>query len=165
MQIEGIRESEATPAALFEDFHRRMGLRNKISNAQMAIALFEAKSNSQNFSKYVADGLSISKQCVLILGEIAQAYHPEQQYRDYTAKVILDILTNRLMQDPDKTKLERYKKGFSSAEKVFSLIEQKAEPDQQMVKEAEQIIEEIDREIESTYASEECLYRGSFAPR
>jgi hypothetical protein len=164
MQIYGVRETEMTAAELFEDFHRRMGFRNKISNAQMAIALFEAKSASNNLSKYISDGLSISKECVSILDDMAQRYS-SFQYRNYTSKVLLDILTNRLSQDPDKSKLETYKKGFSAAQKVFEAIQDKREPDLEMVKTAEQVMEQIDEEIESIYASEESLYRGSFIPK
>lgn len=164
MQIYCVREAEMTAAELFEDFHRRMGFRNKISNAQMAIALFEAKSASNNLSKYVSDGLSISKECVSALEDITQSYS-SYQYRNYTSKVLLDILTNRLSQDPDKSKLETYKKGFSAAQKVFEAIQGKREPDLEMVKTAEQVMEQIDKEIESIYASEESSYRGSFIPK
>ena len=165
MQTYGIRETELTPAELFEDFHRRVGFRNKISNALMALALFEVKSESKNLSKYIADGLSISKECVSTLQEIAQNY-TSYQYRDYTSKVLLDILTNRLVnQGPDRNKLETYKKGFSAAEKVFEAIQDRREPDREMVKTAEQVMGQIDKEIESVYASEESLYRGSFIPK
>ena len=164
MQTYGIRETELTPAELFEAFHRRMELRNKISNALMALALFEVKSGSKNLSKYITDGLSISEECVLILDDIAQS-SSGYQYRGYTSKVLLDILTNRLSQDPDKSKLETYKKGFSAAEKVFEAIQDRREPDREMVKTAEQVMGQIDKEIESVYASEESLYRGSFIPK
>lgn len=164
MQTYGIREMEMTPAERFEDFHRRMGLRNKISNALMAIALFEARSGSKNLTKYISDGLSISEECVSILDNIAKSYS-SFQYRDYTSKVLLDILTNRLSQAPDKSKVETYKKGFSAAQKVFEAIQDRREPDREMVKTAEQVMGQIDKEIESTYASEESLYRGSFLTR
>lgn len=164
MHIYGISEKEMTPAELFEDFHRMMGLRNKISNALMAIGLSEAKSTSENLSKYIRDGLSISEECVSILDEIAQNYS-SYQYRDYTSKVLMDILTNRPSQELDKSKLEIYKKGFSAAQKVFQSMQEKREPDQGMVLMADQVMQEIDKEIESTYASEENLYRGSFIPR
>lgn len=159
-----IRETEMTPAERFEDFHRRIGLRNKISNALMAIALFEVKSKSKNLRKYIADGLSISKECVSILDGIAQT--PSSfQYRDYTSKVLSDILTNRQMQAPDKSKLEIYKERFLAAQEVFETIQERGEPNPNMVNMAEQVMKEIDKEIESTYASEESLYRGSFLPR
>jgi len=164
MQVYGVSEKEMTPAESFEDFHRRMGIRNKISNALMAIALFQVKSKSDNLSKYVVDGLSISKDCVSILSDIAQNYSGFQ-YRDYTAKVIVDILTNRLSKNPDRRKLEKYKKGFSSAQKVFEMIQARTQPDEGMVGEAEQVMKNISQEIESIYASEESLYRGSFIRR
>lgn len=164
MQIYGISEKEMTPAELFEDFHSRMGLRNKISNALVAISLYEAKSKSENLPRYVNDGLSISEECVSILENIAEKYS-SYQYSSYTSKVLLDILTNRLLQDPDKSKLETYKKGFAAAQKAFEAIQRKSQPDKQAVREAEQVMKEVDKEIESTYASEENLYRGSFIPR
>ena len=164
MQIYGISERQTNAAELFEDFHRRMGLRNKISNALMAIALFEAKSESRNLTKYIADGLSISGVCVSILDDIAQN-SSSYQYRDYTSKVLLDILTNRQKQDPDRKKLGAYKKGFSAALKVFESMQQERVPDQQAVKMADHVMQEIDKEIEAAYVSEENLYRGSFIPR
>ena len=164
MQIYGISEREMTPAELFEDFHRRMALRNKISNALVAISLYEAKSKSENLPRYVSDGLSISKECVLILDAIAESYS-SYRYSSYTSKVLPDILTDRLNQNPDKNKLETYKKGFSTAQKIFEAIQGRKELDQERVRMAEQVMKEIDKEIESTYASEENLYRGSFVPR
>jgi len=164
MQIYGISERQTNAAELFEDFHRRMGLRNKISNSLMAIALFEAKSESRNLTKYIADGLSISGVCISILDDIAKKYS-SYQYRDYTSKVLLDILTNRQKQDPDRKKLEAYKKAFSAAKKVFESMQEKREPDQEAVKMADQVMQEIDKEIEAAYASEENLYRGSFILR
>ena len=164
MQIYGISERQTNTAELFEDFHRRMGLRNKISNSLMAIALFEAKSGSRNLTRYIADGLSISGDCVSILDEIAQSY-PSYRYRGYTSKVLLDILTNRQKQDPDRKKLEAYKEAFSVAKKVFESMQEEKEPDQEMARIADQVMQEIDKEIDATYASEENLYRGSFIPR
>lgn len=164
MQIYGISERQTNAAEFFEDFHRRMGFRNKISNSLMAIALFEAKSESRNLTKYIADGLSISSDCVSILDEIALSY-PSYQYRDYTSKVLLDILTSRQRQDPDRKKLEAYKKAFSAAKKVFESMQEKREPDQEAAKMADQVMQQIDKEIEATYTSEENLYRGSFIPR
>ncbi len=165
MQIYGIRAEEMTPAELFEDFHRMMGLRNKISNALMAIALSEVNSGSKNLSKYISDGLSISEECVSTLRDIAES-DSGYQYRDYTSKVLLEILTNRLSQkEPDKNKLETYKKGFLAAQEVFETIQERGKPDQEKVRMAEQVMAEIDKEIESTYASEESLHRGSFFPR
>lgn len=164
MQTSGIREREMTAAELFEDFHGRMGFRNKISNALMAIALFEVKSRSRNLRKYISDGLIISKECVSILEDITQNYST-YRHRDYTSKTLFDILTNRVSQAPDKSKLETYKKGFSAAEEVFETIQEGGKPDQEKVRTAEQVMTEIDKEIESTYASEESLYRGSFIPR
>lgn len=164
MQTYGIRETELTPAELFEDIHRRMGLRNRISNARMAIALFEARSPSNNLGKYISDGLSLSKECVSTLEAIAQSYST-YQYRDYTSKVLWDILTDRLSQEPDRNKLQTYRKGFSTAHDVFGAIQAKREPDPQMVRLAKQVMGEIDKEIESIYASEETLCRGSFIPR
>ena len=164
MQIYGITEKEMTPAELFEDFHKRMAFRNKISNALVAISLYEAKSKSQNLPRYVNDGLSISEECVSVLDDISESYS-SYRYSSYTSKVLLDILTDRLSQNPDKNKLETYKKGFSAAHKIFEAIRSKREIDQQMVGIAEQVMKEVDKEIESTYASEENLYRGSFIPR
>jgi len=164
MQIYGISERQTNPAELFEDFHRRMGLRNKISNGLMAIALFEARSVSSNLTKYITDGLSISEECVSILSDIAQS-SSSYQYRDYTSKVLLDILTKRQKQDPDRKKLEAYKEGFLTAQKVFESMQAEGELDQPMVKRADQVLQEIDKEIEATYTSEENLYRGSFIPR
>lgn len=164
MQIYGISEKEMTPAELFEDFHKRMGLRNKISNTLVAISLYEAKSQSKNFTRYVADGLSFSEECVSILDDITQSYS-SYRYRDYTSKVLLDILTDRLLQDPDKRKLETYKKGFAAAREVFETIRVRGELDEDKVRMVEQVVKEVDKEIESTYASEENLYRGSFVPR
>jgi len=164
MQIYGISEREMTPAELFEEFHNRMRLRNRLSNALMAISLFEAESKSKNLTKYLTDGLSIAEDCVSILENIAQSYS-SYRYSNYTSKVLLDILTNRLNQEPDKNKLETYKKGFLVAKNVFKTIQEKAKPDQEMTRIAEQVIKEIDKEIESTYAIEENLYHGSFIPR
>lgn len=164
MKAYHIQPNEMTPAALFEDFHKRAWFRNRISNALMAIALFEVESKSGNLSKYVNDGLAVSDDCSTILEQIAQN-HVDYQYPDYTAKVLMDILTNRLVQDPDKSKLDRYRKGFSAAQKVFEMIQKQEQPDEEMVEKTKQVIEEIDTEIESTYASEENLYRGSFIPR
>ena len=164
MQKYGISERQTNPAELFEDFHRRMGLRNKISNALMAVALFEAKSGSRNLTKYITDGLSISGDCVTILDDIAQS-HSNYQYRDYTSKVLLDILTDRLSQNPAKDKLETYKKGFAAAREVFEAMQMRRELDEDKVRMVEQVVKEVDKEIESTYASEENLYRGSFVPR
>lgn len=164
MRMYGVRETELTPAELFEAFHRRMEFRNKMSNALMAIALFQVKSESRNLRKYITDGLRVSEECVLILDDIAQSY-ADYQYRGYTSKVLLDILTNRLSQDPDKSKLETYKKGFSAAQKVFEAIQERREPDREMVKTAEQVMGQIDKEIDSIYATEESLYRGSFIPK
>jgi len=164
MQIYGISEKEMTPAELFEDFHRRMALRNKISNSLVAISLYEANSESKNLGRYITDGLGISEECVSILKNIAESYS-SYQYSTYTSKVLLDILTNRLLQDPDISKLETFRRGFAAAERVFDIMQRKKQPDEQMVREAEQAMKEIDREIESTYVSEENLYRGSFIPR
>lgn len=164
MQIYGISEREMAPIELFEEFHKRMGLRNRLSNALMAISLFEVGSKSKNLSKYINDGLSIAGECVSILEDIAQSYS-SYQYSNYTSKLLLDILTNRLMQDPDRSKLETYKNGFSAAQKVFETIQGEGQPDEEMVREAEQVMKEIDKEIESIYASEENLYHGFFIPR
>ena len=164
MEGHPIHETDMTPAELFEDFHRMMGLRNKISNARMAIALYEVNSESKNLNKYISDGLSISEECVSTLRDIAQSYSG-YQYRDYTSKVLLEILTKRLSQDPDSSKLETYTNGFSAAQKVFEEIQVRRLPDPQMVKMAEQALTEIDKEIESIYASEESLHRGSFISR
>jgi len=163
MQIYGISERQTNPAELFEDFHRRMGLRNKISNALMAIALFEAKAGSRNLAKYIADGLSISGDCISILDEIARS-DLSYQYRGYTSKVLVDILTNRQKQHPDRRKLQAYREGFLAAQDVFESMQEKREPDRAMVKIADKVMQEIDKEIESTYTSEENLYRGSFVP-
>jgi len=164
MQIYGISEGEMTPAELFEDFHSRMRLRNKISNALVAISLYEAKSESKNLVRYMADGLSISEECVLILDDITQNYS-SYRYRGYTSKVLLDILTDRLLQDPDKRKLETYKKGFLAAQEIFKAMQAEGELDREKGRMVEQVMKEVDKEIESTYASEENLYHGSFVPR
>lgn len=160
-----IRPTDMSPAELFEDSHRRLGLRNRISNALMAIALFAVKSKSPNLSKYIVDGLNLSKECLSVLDEVAQT-GSTYQYRDYISKVLLDILTSRLMmQEPSQSKLQKYRKGFSTAQEVFEGIQQKKDPDPEKVREAKEVIKEIDREIESIYGSEESLYRGSFIPR
>ncbi len=164
MQIYGISEKEMTPAELFEDFHKRIGLRNKISNALVAISLYEAKSQSKNFTRYVTDSLSFSEECVSILDDITQNYS-SYRYRGYTSKVLLDILTDRLLQDPDKRKLETYKEGFLAAQEIFKAMQVEGELDREKVRKVEQVVKEVDKEIESTYASEENLYRGSFVPR
>ncbi|MDI6815175.1 MAG: hypothetical protein QMC90_03765 [Dehalococcoidales bacterium] len=165
MQIYGISEREMTPAERFEEFLRRIGLRNRLSNALMAICLYEVGSKSKNLTKYVTDGLGISKECFSTLEEIAQNYLTSYQYSNYTSKLLLDILTSGLKGDPDKTKLERYKKGFLAAQRVLETIQQEGKPDEEMVREAEQTIAEVDKEIESTYATEEGLYHGFFIPR
>ena len=164
MQVYGISEGKMTPAELFEDFHSRMGIRNKISNALVAISLYETKSESRNLARYVADGLSISEECVSILDDIIQNYSG-YRYRGYTSKVLLDILTDRLLQDPDKGKLETYKKGFLAAKEIFEAMRVSGELDREKGRMVEQVMKEVDKEIESTYASEENLYRGSFVPR
>jgi len=162
----GISEREMTPAERFEEFHRRIGVRNRLSNALMAISLYEAESKSKNLSKYITDGLSIAEECVSILDSIAQNYFSNQyQYSNYTSKLLLDILTDRLKGDPDKTKLERYKKGFLAAQRIFETIQQQGKLDEEMAREAEQTIVEVDKEIESTYVTEESLYHGFFIPR
>ena len=115
-------------------------------------------------TKYITDGLSISEECVSILDDIARDYSG-YQYRDYTSKVLVDILTNRLSKAPDKGKLEAYKKGFLAAQKVFESMREEREPEQEAVKMADQVMQQIDKEIEATYTSEENLYRGSFIPR
>jgi hypothetical protein len=164
MQMCGIREAEMTAVELFEDSHNRMRLRNKLSNALMAIALSEAKSRSENLSKYIDDGLDISTQFVSSLDDIANNYS-DYKYRDYVSKVLLDILTNRLTQQPDKDRLTTYKKEFSAARQVFEAVQQGKEPDQEMMKMANRVIREVDQQIESVYASEESSYRGSFTPK
>lgn len=165
MQIYGISEKEMTPAELFEDFHRRMAVRNRISNALVAISLYEAKSESRNLARYIVDGLSISEECVSILSDIAQGYE-SYRYRSYISKVLVDILTDRLYKKvPDKSKLERYKERFSAAKEIFKAMDMGGELDPDGVRTAEQVMKDIDKEIESTYAGEENLYRGSFVAR
>ena len=164
MRTYGITEKEMNAAQRFENFHKRMGLRNKLSNALMAIALFQAKASSENLSSYTDDGLNISEECISILRDIEQN-NSIYEYRNYTSKVLLDILTNQLSQEPNKSKLEMYRKGFSVAREVFDMILQNSQPNKEMLREAEQTIKEIDKEIESVYATEESAYHGTFLPR
>jgi len=164
MQVFGVSENEMTPAELFEDFHQRMGLRNKISNALVAISLFRAKSPSKNLPRYIEDGLDIAEECVQVLGEISEK-DSDYRYRSYVSKVIVDLLTDRLLRNPDEVKLKELRQKFNSVKDVFETMQSGGSLTGEKVHLAEQTIKDIDTEIESAYAGEENLYRGSFVPR
>jgi hypothetical protein len=157
-------KTDMTVAERFEDFHRMVQLRNRISNALMAIALFEVESKSNNLARYVEDGLAVSNDCVSSLEELSKGT-ATPQYEQFCSKILHDILTKGEGRTPDRTKLDEYEKRFRTALAVFEQLRRTQKPEQSMTREAEGIIREIDKEMNSLYAKEESLYRGSFLAR
>ncbi len=164
MQLYGMSEKEMTSAELFEDFHERMGLRNKISNALVAISLYKANSSSKNLSRYIEDGLGIAEECVNILDALSEG-SASLKYRSYLSKVIIDLLTERLLQSTDNEKLKKYQQKFKYVKDVFKTMKMSQFLSEEKARFAEQAMKDIDAEIELAYAGEENLYRGSFVPR
>lgn len=164
MQIFGVSEKELNPGELFEDFHQRMELRNKISNALVALSLIKCKCTSKNLKRYIADGLTITDECIKVLGEMAEK-DSSYKYYGYASKVLIDLLTDRLSKDPDQGKLQEYKKRFSMIDTTFKSIESGQMVEERELSLAEQALRKMDSEIESAYLGEENLYRGSFVAR
>lgn len=164
MRAYAIRENELTATERFEDFHQRIGLRNKISNALMAIALFEANSRSSNLLRYISDGRDTAQECLSSLKEIEKD-ETALQHRYYCSKVLLDILTMQASQDLDRAKLKEYVSGFNAALEAFDKMKNHEEVDEVALQKAAETMKQIDKEMQSLYAKEESLYRGAFSSR
>jgi len=162
MAVCGIEPTEMTSAELFEDFHRRMGLRNRISNAMMAIALQEVGSTSPNLPKYSVDGLKLCQEFLKGLRFIKK-HLPDFYWQDYPTKVLSDILTNRQRNQPDMAELKELEQKIESALRVFEAIS-RGEFNKEQTLEAKEMLMELDREIEAIYVVEEQLYRYRYFP-
>ena len=147
-----------TPIELFEDFCKRRGLRGKISNAMMAVALYEVKSESINLPQYISDGIKICQDFLSSLVFIRES-QPNFYYRDYPTKVLIDILTDHLRKPLDLTELKILKGRLKFAQEIFEAINKGGELEKEKAKEALGILDELDQEIEATYAVEDNLYR------
>ena len=148
-------------AELYEDMHNRMELRSRISNALMAIALYEANSKTENMQKYIDDGLNLSKDLIDALAQITKG--ETENTGKYITKVFIDLLFRETSASLlDKEKLEMYKKNSEITFQTLGKIDNREVLHDDEILVAKKFLMDLDKEIEMTYEKEENLYFGYF---
>jgi len=161
-QIENFRDPTAdfTFAELYEDKHNRIDLRNKISNALMAISLYEVRSRSRNLPKYIVDGLNLSSASSESLRCLMERC--EKHNHEYVLRVLKDMLTNKGTAPITEEKYEKYKVGFEMVNKLFNAINDRREIEKERALEVKNFLMTFDRDIQMAYEKEDSLYFGYF---
>ena len=149
-----------TFADLYEDVHNRINLRNIISNILMAICLYEAKSESQNLSKYIEEGITLSRSSIKDLNNLIIKH--EIKNHNYVIRVIKDIMSNKGKDSYSEEEYEKYKANFEMINKLLNNIINKKEVIKKEADEIKNFLLTFDKEIEITYEKEDSLYFGYF---
>jgi len=158
--IENFRDLtvEYTFAELYEDKHNRLDLRNEISNALMAISLYEVKSKSKNLLKYIEDGIDLSSSSLEALGCITGRC--EKPNHKYVMRVLKKMINDN--GGSNKTKYESYKKGFEIVKELFTAMNVGKEIEGEKAQYVKEFLIAFDKDLETTYEKEDSLYFGCF---